>query len=336
MLPKNAIELLFQHDFGNGPLFKNQIELVNELISNPRSSYYLDNDNEVEYSRGISRLKAYISQLLSDSARRSITPELHESLRTLIKERLLATDFKAEDITNLIVTDIKIRNRKNISTSYDTGNRRGAIIGGFLKEIVSANYISVFTSREIMFEYEIGGEKISFVDLLIQNLIDTLKSGNRIKYYRFNFPLEQTCQLFWRGLRKEIVKYLKSNSEILPTILSNVKVLVSNYNTKELQEPIQYYGGFEERVANELLGYLSKNEIINVFHLKAPVFLVPSVTINPNENNNASTYLFLQSSYGNENLHKLSNEEQLLWKFFVWDNLKKNKTGKSLMYSSDL
>ena len=330
MLPKSALELLFEHDFGNGPLFKNQIELVNELISNIRSSYYQDNDDSIKYTRAVSRLKAYISQLLSDSARRSVTTELHESLRTVIKDRLIASEVNADDITEMIISDFKSINRKD--DSIDSGVRKSHVVSGFLKEVIGANYLSVFTSREILFQYEMGDKKVSFVDLLIRNLIDSIKSGVELKYYRFNFPLEQTCELFWRGLRKEVIKYLKTDASLISSLLSTVKLLPKNSFENQVQEDVQDYGNAENRIVSGLLNYLSSNGIINVFHLEGPAYLVPSVAINPNESNNACTYLFLQSSQGGENLHKLSSEEQVLWKLFFWNNLKKNKIGKSIEY----
>jgi len=333
MLPKNALELLFEYDFGRGPLFKNQVDLVNELIGNHNSAYYLTDENELEYSRAVSRLKAYISQLLSDSARRSVTPELHESLRILIKEKLFTTEFDADEILELIVTDFKNRNKKSFAGVVT--NRRGSVAGAFLKDIVTANYISVFTTREITFEYELFEKRISFVNLLLENLVDTLINGKHLKHYRFNFPLEQTCQLFWMGLRKEIVKYLKSDKKILGDLLLGIKPfsILSDTNTNKAEDDRTI--AFEDKVAFLLLDYLSKKGVINVFHLRTPTYIVPSVTVNPNESNKASTYLFLQSSHGNDNIHKLTGEEQLLWKFFVWDNLKKNKSGVLIKYSPE-
>jgi hypothetical protein len=333
MPPKNALELLFEYNFGNGPLFKNQIDLVNELINDHQSSYYTDSNDEVEYAKAMNRRKAYISQLLSESARRFVTPSFHESLRVLIKKRLLATSHDADEITELIVADLKERNKKEPLSNFFPGSRRGSTASELIKDIIAAKYIAVFTVREISFEYEIFEKRISFVNLLIENLVDTIKRKQQLKYYRFNFPLEQTCHLFWRGLRKEITKHLKSNKDILPDLLIHIKTLF-NHEIEFKSDPNKD-GEFEDQVTVQFLDYLSRAGTINVFHLKAPIYIVPFVAINPNETNRASSYIFLQSLQEYDNIHKLTKEEQVHMKFFVWDNMKKNKAGLPIKFSAD-
>jgi hypothetical protein len=336
MIQKDAQYLLFAHDFGKGPLFRNQVELACDIIEAKGSDYYVDKNDTEEYSKVVNRLKAYISQLLSESATRKISKEFNRSLKILLSNKLKGLDVNANDIADTIISDLQNRNQRFVylqpQSSTSISNRNPSVVGDFIKGVLDAEYISVFTSREIKFEYEVSNKKISFIDLLLDDLFISFKNRLPLKYYRFNFPLEQTSQLFWRGLRKELSKHLLADKKNLSSVLAVLKLnditdlsLDKRYDGK--------YKNFEEKVASEVLSFLSINEIVNVFHLKAPIYLVPSVALSPNKLGKASTYLFLQSESDIENIHKLSSEELLLWRFFVWDNLKKNKSGELITYS---
>src|ERR1043165_6520761 len=90
--PAKAFSILFEYDWGgNGPLFKNQSNLVNELLDAPESSYYTPNRTGVDkeaYDKAHNRLKTYISQIFTADTNRRITKEFKQSLAGLLAKKL--------------------------------------------------------------------------------------------------------------------------------------------------------------------------------------------------------------------------------------------------------
>lgn len=335
---KDAFYLLFVHHFEEGPLFKNQIDLVNELINTPESAYYTPKTNADEYAKGVSRLKAYLSQLFSEEAKRNITTEFRISLQVLLTKKFGNPSYSTE-ILNEILTDLREKNMavRYLPTLPSKKGYKSEVT--FFESILEGSQISIFTTREIIIEFNLLNRKQSLVELLLEDLLISLKENKRIKKYRFNFPLNQTCVLFWQGFEKTITNYLMNNIDSLSFILpiishsSHSNPLEHIYNKVELDKNKNSL----QRVSKYLLSYLSNNHIINVFHLPDPVYLTPSIIINPNDPLDANGYLFLQSSSsGEDEIHKLTPHELLLWRFFVWEKLKINKSGKLIEYNEEL
>jgi len=84
-------DLLFNTKFENRPLFINQLDLVNYLLNTPGSRYHSGEIlSELDLKRAQSRLKTYISQLLSDTVYRNVTEDFKFSLRLVLAQLLPA------------------------------------------------------------------------------------------------------------------------------------------------------------------------------------------------------------------------------------------------------
>lgn len=328
---KDAFFILFVHDFGNGPLFKTQADLVNQLLTTPSSNYFISK-TDPDYRKAVIRLKVYLSQLFSGHSSRTITTDFRSALGTILQNRCVQLQVNFQDILNDVVTDLSDKNslKKNypIISRKETENYRS-----LFENIVTARYISIFTAREISMDLYFSGRRIPIIDFLVDDFLNTLKMGENVKKYRFNFPLEETCLLFWRGLKNEIARHITVNPRALSVVMP---LLISNNSFRHTTLPIfpaapvsiEEYKEIEKSVVPALLNFLSTNGIVNVFHLKSPVYVTPSIALNPNDPSNATAYLFLRSPSGEDTPHRLSEHEMLYWKLFVWDNLKINNQGR--------
>lgn len=324
MVVEDAYYTLFKKDFGSGALFKNQGDLAINLINNQRSKYYTPKSDN-KYNKRLGNLKVYISQLFSETTRRSITQEFKESLWVLIVDKISMNEAEKEQLFSLIIDDLIKRNTQGAPELNKDKEITSFYIEFFL-QLSNADYVSVFSTREIKFQ-----KKTSFADLLLDGLIKSLREGSHNKWYRFNFPVEQTCYLFWLGLRKEVIKYLHINKNYLPSAISQLhsNAIISFNSVNDFEG----YPNIESRVASEILTYLSKHRIICVFAINAPIFLMPFVAINPNDRSTRSVYSIYQSDNGEDQIHKFTTDEMFYWSFFVWDNLRSNEFGRQIEYS---
>lgn len=320
MNEKSAYHLLFKKDFGNGSLFKNQGDLAFELIDD-KDSYLFSSKESIDYAKKLGNLKVYVSQLFSQSTRRNVSQDFIKSLQIIISKKINADSFNVEAIVQDIVADLeRINTTSNITTVREKDIDFDHV--EFYSKISHANYLAIFSTREINFN-----KSTSVLDTLIDSLFSSLIEGSYDKWYRFNFPTHQTCLLFWVGLRKEIMKYLKKNKMIIDDIImklrSNGIVTLNPNNTNEAIESI---------ISADVLKYLSANKVLLVFHQKSPVFLFPFIALNPNDRQTRSVYSFLQSDNGIDRIHKLTNDEVFNWGYFVWDNLRINESGVLVEY----
>lgn len=332
MNEKGAISLLFEQNFGDGPLFKNQIELVYQLLDTKESNYYTAKKNSEEYSKALSRLKAYISQLLSESARRSVTKEFNQSLKIVIEKRINKNEFDVDEISNNIIDALFEKNRKKTHENRVT-NAENSMMLDLYDSLLEADYISIITAREIRFDFDILDNKFSLVNILLVQLIEAVVGNEKPKKYRFNFPLEQMCYLFWRGLRKQIHAILIEDKTKFSSFINFTKIEQLKTAMVKKTGAFDHSSDAELAITNQILKHLSDNYTIAVFHLNAPVYSIPIIAVNPNDRNSSKTYFLLQSTSEAEEVHKLSQGELIYWKLFVWDNLKSNSTGKQIHYS---
>jgi hypothetical protein len=325
MKERKAYQLLFIENFGNGPLFKNQGYLAQELVNIRESSYYTEKTAS-DYSKRLGNLKVFVSQLFSDNTRRVVTSDFKKSLHEILKSKTLEHSFDHEAIADEIIDDLI---QKNTSSKIEIHKEASSdLLVEFYSNMTNASYITIFSTREFKVE-----KNFSFTDFLIDDLIKSLFEGTQSKWYRFNFPLEQICSLFWIGVRKELIKYFiayKYPLEPLVKTFYDNKVLSFKMDTLKLTEEDP---NLASKISTGIVEYLSNNDIITVFHLKAPTYLIPTIALNPNDRQSSQTYCVLQSDSGIDNLHKLTRDEMLLWKFFVWDNLRLNNSGKPVKYS---
>jgi len=73
---RDAFSLLFLDDFEGKPLFKSQVDLVNELLSHPESDYHIGKENKDEYPKAVSSMKAlfrnFLVSIVNDLSPRSL------------------------------------------------------------------------------------------------------------------------------------------------------------------------------------------------------------------------------------------------------------------------
>jgi hypothetical protein len=332
MKDKNAIYLLFEHDFGNGPLFRNQTELVNEFISSRDSSYHSDVESEIKSIR--IRLKTYLSQLLSDSTKRNISPAFVTSLKAVLKKKKINDDYGSIDfLHNEIIESLKNKNR-NITQKKYLSEEIESTAKDFISNIIDARYITIFTSRDIRLEFEIVDKRMSLIDFLLNDLLSSITQSKDLKLYRFNFHRKETCMLFWHGLRKELTNYLEKNKNNIISFQSVLK----NFNIALPDIPIDPKSNesFEQKIAVKILEHLSNSKKICVFQISVPVFTVPVIALNPNDFLGANAYIMLLNEGGQEKIHKMTIEEFYNWKLFVWEYLKTNKNDNKLIEFSGL
>jgi len=330
MVQRDAYSLLFVDEFGEKPLFKNQIDLVNALLGHPNSDYYTDRGNRETYQKAVSRMKAFVSQLFSEHSRRSISQEFRRSLEIVLKEKSQHQSFEVADVLEQIVEDLKDRNSTRRHLFKETSKNEVDKCTELAYELLNATSITIFTAREIKMELNVRGRKRAINEFLIENLVFSLQRNARPKKFHFNFPFERICVSFWKGLRKELAKYLYLHdhvlSFILPLIKSGIKTV--DYNTDTL-----FHAGddVESVIASTLLSYLSRENIINVYYLSAPVYISSVISLELSECD-SSAYLCLETLGGQDQLHKLSDREMFISRLFVWDNVKTHHPGSLMRY----
>lgn len=326
MKEKDPLYLLFEHDFGSGPLFKNQIELVNELISTPGSSFYTTDEDTIKALR--IRLKTYFSQLLSDTTKRNVNSALINSLKTLLAKKTINGDYGGlNDLHRLIIGGLKEKNNPLLKEGFATVVYPGN--ANFVNDIIAAKNIAVFTAREVRLEFDVYNKK-SLVEFLFDDFMNSIKEGRLSKLYRFNFPRTKMCILFWRGLHEVLTRYLQTNNHTFISILQgfqsqyhlNVNDLLAT-SKKSLNE---------SALAEVILSYLSESKSISVFKSNAPVFTIPTIVMNPNDFTNSKAYVMYLNDKGKDEIHKLGYEDIYNWKTYVWESLKIN-TNQSILVS---
>ncbi len=322
-------ELLFEKSYGGKLLFRNQQELVNQLLNNNTSDYFIAEDSE-NYTIRLNRLKSYISQLLSENVIRNITPAFKRSLEKLLESRLHLSDFSPKEVAAQIISALAERNKpSNIKTFISQQNPFNELID----DISSANYILVITARH--FDIVNNNSKFSLQDFLIKDLFSSLIHTEQYpKYYRFNFPLRSLCDLFWLALRKMLEKMLfqtRLSKEIIETLY------LKNLITQHIYATLFQNKNIEEKdikiLAEELIKYLSLNKYIQVFLVDAPIFTAPLIVINPNDMRKSKAFLLLENGSNNTNINKLAIEDILPWKYFVFDRMKTQNLGLQIDYN---
>ncbi|MBN9383505.1 MAG: hypothetical protein J0H74_22295 [Chitinophagaceae bacterium] len=321
MVQRDAYSLLFVDEFGERPLFKNQADLVNELLRHPNSDYYTDRGDSEAYPKAVSRMKAFVSQLFSEHSRRSISQEFRRSLGIILKEKSRHQSFVVDDILEQIVDDLKERNTVRKHIFREAPKVEADKYTELAYELLNATTITIFTARDINMELQVLGRKLAIQEFFIENLVFSLQRGAMPRKFFFNFPSENLCVLFWKALKKQLASFLDFHdhvlSFVLPLIRSCARSAVSN--------------DMGSAVSSALLTYLSKENIINVYHLSAPVYTTSVISLELPEFV-SSVYLCLNTDEGQDHLHKLSLEEKFLTRLFVWDNLKIHHAGSLIKY----
>jgi hypothetical protein len=328
---EKATFLLFEKLYNGKPLFASQVDIVQDLLSNPHSGYYVSEADSDAYKRDTNKLKSYLSQLLSDSVSRSITSVLKNSLRIIVESRLKNTQFDASEISANIIASLEEKNSRQFKSSDVEFNT----VQELLINIRDSDYILVITARP--FDISTNSTEQSLQQFLIADLLSNIgDSKGTLKRYRFNFPLMQLCELFWISLKKVL------DAKLLERL--NFKGFVDAIYLKSLiphglfEELVNTQGLTKElisRTADSILYSLGKSLSLQVYLVEEPIFSVPMIVIDPNKRASFA-YLILEGTNESYLVHRLGLEDILIWKFFVWDKLKTRGLGKSIEFNSKL
>jgi len=330
---KEPSYLLFEYNIDGAPLFRNQTELVNELLNRKSSQFYRSEEKLVKAER--IRLKTYVSQLLSDTTNRHLSDELITSLRKIAQEKKIKVS--SEELDEYFETLIKSIRSKNKKDNFRSRNSLpfDSSASDFFPNIVDANYITIFTAREAKLKIELKNKKVSLAEFFLDDILNNILDNRPTKYYRFNFPRKETCILFWRGIKKELINYLESQKSITEWVGRNAVEKLGVRPTElfskstPIENPYLY-------VANKIAQNLSDNNLVSVYQTELPVFTVPVIAIDPHDIIKSKAYLLLLNETGEDNIHKMTTEEFYNWRFYVWENLRLNKSKNSLVPFSEL
>jgi len=319
-----AEDILFEDIYDKMPLFRGQLELVHQLINHPESHYYVENKESIEYKKQTNRLKTYISQLLSGEVYRKITPVFKRSLELVLKERLEGTNYNYVHVKKKIIASLE---KKNIGQSYyKTFSSLNYIIKKELyNDVINANHILVIAARPFDMNTD---SKDSMLRILFLDLLNSFTFPDRkLKYYRFNFPLKDICELFWYSLRRTLetsLTYLIRSKDIIKSFY--LKSFISEKTYNEIIDSKDSPPELLNKVACEIMLFLNKNHYILIFHNDYPIYTVPLIITNPNESKNCNGYIILESEAG-EKIDKLSFHDIITWKYFVYDKMKTKGLG---------
>jgi hypothetical protein len=339
----NAEQLLFSAMFKGKHLFKNQLDLVNQLLHTPGSAYFIAADlTKEDEGRAQGRLKTYVSQLLSETIFRNVTEDFKTSLG-LVLETKLPPDIK-KDVLNGILEGLQEKNNA-LNRRQDIAHHAGSKIS--LKEdIKTAEYVVVVTARPIDMNLPIKESEFNVRNWFYDDLVKSvLGSTDKMKFYRFNFPTNTYCDLFWQGLEKLMVKYLYNLTEqpeyvrflyhdnfTLTTetlhdyeAFMQERALLSN-DQAAIQKLI-----LMQRIASEVIERLNRNKFISLFYIGQPIFSIPIIAINPSESN-CKVYGILDSEDDQNLVYKFSQENTVLWRIFFWDKVKAFEMGEPAIY----
>jgi hypothetical protein len=105
----------------------------------------------------------------------------------------------------------------------------------------NGQYISIVTSKPLEVEAEISYDKFSLRRLVFEDFIDSITNSDKpLKDYRFNFPVESSGTLFWKGFNKLLIKYLKvaeNRKKFLESIQKKISIDI-NANVDLFNEPV--------------------------------------------------------------------------------------------------
>lgn len=325
---KKSKEILFDELYGEKPLFNSQQEFVNLLLSEPESGYYTPEDSE-DYQQKVNRLKTYLSQLLSESVSRKMTPVFKRSLENLVKTRLKNTNYNSNEVSQEIITSLVEKNKSaNTKVFIPFFNPKKDLI----EAIEKANYVLVITARP--FDISDNESKFSFQNFLIQDLFSSLANPEMpMKYFRFNFPLKSLCELFWLALYKNLERTLTqkmTSNEFIETLY--LKSLINSSLYKAIKTKEEITEGDISFVTNELIIYLNRNKFVHVFLVDAPIFSAPMIVTNPNDLKKANAYIIIENETKYTHISKLPVEDILTWKLFVYDRMKTQNAGEQIDY----
>jgi hypothetical protein len=327
-----AAKILFETKFGDIPLFISQLDLATSLLNDPDTAYYVEKAELEKYSKALTRLKTYVSQLLSSTVARSITEDFASGLLIVISKKLQSDYNKAKELVDRVILDLREKNAANAKN-----DAKHSITNQFTYDLDNANYIAVITSKPLEIGLPDQGAFPPLRRYLFNDLLKSLYDPNKdLKYYRFNFPTSSYGFLFWRGLKKILVNYFQANpSQQLLDSLDQKFAIKANLSFNET-DSVQTLNIAIEEIVNRTLKSLNSSRYILVFITEAPIYSLPIVAIDPSDNKKIKIYSLLETEADRITYNKLPEIETLLWRMFVWDQLKSPKyAGEEIKYCTD-
>ena len=333
--------LLFKKSFAEKTLFKNQLDLVHQIIAT--NVYPFNKSNDDEFSKFQIRLKTYVSQLLSDTAVRNITDEFRTALQILVRQKILDTSL-SEKILEEIFDRLKT---KNVHSQTNKGDSVEAQIE---KDLMLGNYISIISAKPIEINRLRQEDDFSLSYSLFKNYILSHLENDNLKYYRLNFPLESYCELFWLGFQKMIFHELLElfDGDYLNNLVSKEPVLINGIYSiiyQKFKDFVTLTGKkFNEETKNEIcltisnsiVEYLNKHKIVLTFHITDPIFSTTTIALSPDNLNKGKVYFLIEDEFRKMRLFKPNKEGLLLWRIFVCDKIKTSKTSKNIERPTDI
>lgn len=313
--------LLFHSQHIGGSLFKSQLDLAQKLLSHPESPYYIADVQSPEYARELNNLKAYLSQLLSGSVNRTITPRFLSGLTVVLKDRLKNSQGDPVLVRNTIISALKNRNLPS-----KAADSKVSFIDQVYADLAAAKYIAVVSSRPLEISGNLQEKPFSFQKFFIEDLMASFfQPGKVLKKYRFNFPLIQYAEIFWKELRKIIVRIIidKQHEASLHVALFR-NYLIKGDQINLLKDIMPIENDDAETIANNILLFINgRNRLLLVFVIELPIYSMPIIALDPDDPLSSKIYAVLDTSQ-QVIIHKYAQEDYLLWRLFVWDKLKTN------------
>lgn len=321
---------LFETLYDGKPLFNSQVDLAQSLLNNSKSGYYVEDIESEDYKRELNKLKAYISQLLSSTVARSLTPVFRHSIGVIIAEKLANTEYDFKEITSKILVSLESKNKRVAGhvgrfPSHST-------IEELFQGIAHSEDVLVITARP--FDINSNNIKYSLQEFLILDFVQNLANPNRPKKrYRFNFPVKQTGDLFWYGFKKALDQqiarlfYSKKNIEQI-----YFQSLINSDLYEQLIQRDEYTKDLISKVSESIIQYLNSNSLVTVYIVDEPIFSVPMIILNPNKRQTL-VYIVIENDLNVTVVNRLGLEDTVLWKFLVWDRIKTKFSGKAHEFS---
>ena len=329
---QQAIKLLFDNQGIGKTLFNNQLDLVNTLLSDERTKYYVAQSELDKYTKAQTRLKTYVSQLLSSTVYRSITEDFKNGLLLAVESRLSNDRLLAQQIVDVVIKAIHHKNA-TISKSDTKANQEDQ----FGQDFEAANYIAIITLRPLEVDKPEGLGSPPLRKYLFEDLIQRLFEKEKdLKYYRFNFPTDSSSFLFWRLLKRILFRHFKNNlsqnlieSLYLKFAIRSETAAILENNNQISDEQIEF-------LVDETLAQLNANRYIMVFTNLSPIYSLPIVAMDPSDTKHIKVYAMLSSDSEKLNVFKFPDNESVLWRVFVWDSLKSKKfAGTEVKFSAE-
>lgn len=334
-----AINLLFEQRYGENhiKLFESRLDLVVMLLTDKDSPYKLSDEernNGDLYSKHRNRLQSYVSQILSGSGTRKLTPEFITTLKNLIGKKL----------NGVKGVDPKELSDKIMNSLVENSVKLPDELEEYFGDFKLSSYAAIFTSRPLELEANPNEIILKIRNATVDGICNYfLENSTPKQKYKYNLPSSQLGILLWRRLSYLLIKKLKSDSNCLFSLKSYINHLRSENTTWEIDynnklhsrgivKSVDTVDSQLKELVDEFLTYMNESAFFEVFETREPVFVIPHIILDPNESTKIKGYIFLDSKTANIELYRYNYRDLIVWKDNVWDVVKANKKTKSIPY----